>query len=86
MANWDTSNITNFRIYCFIMPTAFNVNIGSWNTASVTTFARCFYNADSFNQDIGSWNVSASTNFTQMFRNNSGFQNGGNEQYKQLDV
>ena len=37
MANWDNfSNITTFNLL-FYNATAFNVNIGSWNIASVTT-------------------------------------------------
>ena len=38
---------------------AFNKNIGSWDTAAVSTMAAMFWGASSFNQDIGSWNTSS---------------------------
>ena len=50
---------------------AFNKNIGSWDTASVSTMAAMFWGASSFNQDIGSWNTSSVFNrfgMASMFR------------------
>ena len=44
--------------------TAFNQNIGNWNTPSVTTMHRMFANTSNFNQDISSWNT---TNVTDMY-------------------
>ena len=45
---------------------AFNRNIGSWNTAAVANFT--FYKAAAFNQNIGSWNVAAATTVASMFQ------------------
>ncbi len=48
-----------------VAPTsAFNINIGSWNTARATTMGGMFYEAVAFNQDISSWNVASVTTFT----------------------
>jgi len=41
----------------FIDATAFNQDIGSWNTGQVTDMEFMFRNAAAFNQDIGSWNT-----------------------------
>lgn len=42
-------------------------NIGSWNTANVTTMASMFSDALAFNQPIGSWNTAAVTNMSFLF-------------------
>ncbi len=46
---------------------AFNQNIGNWNTANVTNMARMFWGANAFNQNIGNWNVGALKNAEDMF-------------------
>jgi len=52
---------------------AFNQNIGSWNTAAVTSMSRMFNDASAFNQDIGSWNTAVVTNMSNMFYGASSF-------------
>jgi surface protein len=44
--------------------TAFNQNIGIWNTSSATAMAGMLQNTTAFNQNIGAWNVSNVTLFT----------------------
>jgi gliding motility-associated-like protein len=51
----------------FIDAYAFNQNIGTWNTAAVTTMERMFDFATAFNQNIGAWNTSAVTDMRGMF-------------------
>ena len=53
--------------------TAFNQDIGDWNTSTVTTMSLMFHTATSFNHDIGGWNTSAVTNMGQMFRGANAF-------------
>lgn len=42
-------------------------NMGSWNTANVTTMAVMFGDALAFNQPIGTWNTAAVTNMSFLF-------------------
>ena len=59
----------------FYSASAFNQDIGSWNTAQVTDMMDMFYYASAFNQDISSWTGSAATTAqTDMFLDATAFQ------------
>ena len=53
--------------------TAFNQNIGSWNTANVTAMGSMFSGAIAFNQNIGSWNTANVTTMATMFNGATAF-------------
>ena len=57
----------------FYQATAFNKDIGKWNTSNVTGMSVMFYGATSFNQDIESWNTSNVNLMTNMFNGASKF-------------
>ncbi len=52
---------------CCAEPTTFNVDIGSWNVASVTSLSSVFYGASAFNQNIGKWTTASCANFASAF-------------------
>jgi surface protein len=53
----------------FLRNTAFNKDIGAWNTSNVSIIRYMFLFASSFNQDIGNWDVSNVINMDSMFSN-----------------
>ncbi len=69
----DLSGVTNMS-YMFLGATAFNQNIGAWDTSAVTDMGWMFYNkASAFNQNIGEWDTSAVTDMHWMFYGASAF-------------
>jgi surface protein len=52
---------------------AFNQDIGGWDTSNVTLLTAMFFRASSFNQDIGGWSTDNVTNMAAMFAGASSF-------------
>ena len=59
--------------YMFYTATAFNQDIGSWDTANTANMYQMFYGASAFNQDIGSWNTANTVNMSSMFYSATAF-------------
>jgi surface protein len=83
----------------FLYNTAFNQDISSWNTSSVTNMSNMFGFATAFNQDIGTktinaglpneyiaWDTSSVTDMNRMFWNASSFNNNGSSSINNWDV
>ncbi len=68
----DLSGVTNMS-FMFTAASAFNQDIGGWNTANVTNMSLMFYGASAFNQDIGGWNTANVTYMNGMFYRASAF-------------
>ena len=62
----DLSGVTDMS-YMFAGDSAFNQDIGGWNTGNVTDMAYMFFYASAFNQNIGSWNTGNVTDMSDMF-------------------
>ena len=59
----------------FYKASAFNQDIGGWNTAQVTTMEGMFFYASAFNQDLSSWTGTAATSAQgNMFSDATAFQ------------
>jgi surface protein len=50
----------------FLNASAFNQNIGSWNTAKVGNMESMFSGATAFNQNLGNWTLNANVNMSNM--------------------
>ena len=65
----------------FNSASAFNANISSWDTSSVTTMRYMFSEAAAFNADITSWDTSSATNLNWMFS----YASAWGESYTRVD-
>lgn len=73
--NIDTSQITDLSWLFQHYGSAFNEDIGYWDTSSVTSMEGVFWGAELFNQDISGWNTSNVTSMRYMFYEAESFNN-----------
>jgi surface protein len=69
----DLSNVTNMS-GMFYGASAFNQDIGGWDTSSVTDMRSMFRDASAFNQDIGGWDTSSVTYMSYIYEYRSEFK------------
>jgi surface protein len=70
----DLTGTTNMG-YIFEDNYAFNGDLSSWNTASVTNMLHMMFKCSSFNGDISTWDVAKVTIFQGMLNGTSSFNN-----------
>jgi len=71
----DLSGVTDISSM-FAGASAFDGEIGGWDTGNVIDMEGVFFNASAFNQDIGGWDTGSVTNMRRMFYGASAFNQG----------
>jgi surface protein len=71
--NWQIKDIGSVNMNGMFRETAFNQDIGSWNTSRVTDMSTMFFQNTVFNKYIGLWNTSNVTNMFAMFQGANSF-------------
>jgi surface protein len=71
--NWQIKDIGSVNMSGMFRETAFNQDIGSWNTSRVTDMSSMFFQNIVFNKYIGSWDTSNVTTMANMFQGANSF-------------